>query len=65
MDETPEGGVALSLEDCKALFPRLKKLEHYLDNPERSILLRMEKFLYGALSVGEIEELLRGPPEAL
>jgi hypothetical protein len=62
--ETPEGGVVLSLGDCKALFPRLKKLEYYLDDPERSILLRMEKFLYAALSVGEIEELSKGPPEA-
>jgi hypothetical protein len=63
MDETAEGGIVLSPADCKALFPRLKNLEPYLDGPERSVLLRMEKFLYGVLPLDEIEELVGNPPE--
>jgi hypothetical protein len=51
--------VVLTLEDCKTLFPRLKGLENVLPDPERDILLKIEKVLYGHLSVREIENLLR------
>jgi hypothetical protein len=63
MGGTAEEGMVLSLADCKALFPRLKNLEPYLDTPERSVLLRMERFLYGVLTIAEIEALSAEAPE--
>jgi hypothetical protein len=51
--------VVLTLEDCKTLFPRLKELENALLAPERDILLKIERVLYGHLSVRDIENLLR------
>jgi len=48
----------LSLEDCAALFPRLKENEGSLSKDERMVLLKLEKVLYGNLSISGIEELL-------
>jgi len=53
-----EEGIFLSLNDCTALFPGLKRNESSLSNNERLILLRMEKVLYRNLSIQEMEELL-------
>jgi hypothetical protein len=53
-----ETGIFLSLDDCVVLFPRLKENEASLSNEERLILLKMEKILYGSLSIHEIETLL-------
>jgi len=57
MDSNGWAGVFLTLDDCKVLFPRLKEKEPYLAKDERAILLKLEKVLYGSLSVTEIEEL--------
>ena len=51
-------GVFLTLNDCTILFPRLKKNEGVLSKEERSLLHRIEKVLYGNLSIREVEELL-------
>jgi hypothetical protein len=53
-------GVFLSLADCISLYPGLKNKEASLLNKEREILIRMEKVLYGSLSIHEIGELLEG-----
>ena len=60
MDIDGEGGVFLTLNDCKALFPRLKGIEHSLSKDERMIMYQMEKVLYRYLSIQEMEELLEG-----
>jgi hypothetical protein len=52
-------GVFLPLEDCIALFPRLKRDEALLAAPEREALLKIEKVLYNCLSIQEVENLLR------
>jgi len=57
---TKENEVVLSFEDCKALFPVLKVRETRLPEEARGVLLRIERLLYTALSVGEVEELSRG-----
>ena len=53
-----EPGVFLTLDDCKVLFSRLKAKESFLSKQERIVLLKMEKVLYGNLSVREMEEIL-------
>ena len=58
MDDSGEAGVFLSLNDCAILFPRLKKNEPSLSVDERMLMLKIEKVLYGNLSISEIEELL-------
>ncbi|GAB6392102.1 MAG: hypothetical protein MdMp014T_1475 [Treponematales bacterium] len=55
-----ENEVVLSFEDCKALFPVLKVRETRLPEEARGVLLRIERLLYTALSVGEVEELSGG-----
>ncbi|GHV81913.1 hypothetical protein AGMMS49991_04710 [Spirochaetia bacterium] len=59
MDHTKETGVFLSLRELEILFPRLKNIEHALDQAERKVLLKFEKILYEHLSVKEVEELLQ------
>jgi len=58
MDEGGKAGVFLTLNDCRALYPRLKKIESSLSSEERKILFAIEKLLYGSLSIREMEELL-------
>ena len=58
MDKNEEAGIFLTLNDCTVLFPRLKDNESSLTKEERMIFLRMEKVLYGNLSIREMEELL-------
>lgn len=58
MDHAEEAGIFLTLNDCTVLFPRLKENESSLSKEERMIFLRMEKVLYGNLSIREMEELL-------
>ena len=58
MDDIEKTGIFLSLNDCAALYPRLKGSEPLLAEEERVLLLKMEKLLYGVLSVREMEELL-------
>jgi len=57
MGEDAEAGVFLTLNDCSVLFPRLKAVESSLSNDERRVLYRLEKVLYGNLSIREMEEL--------
>jgi hypothetical protein len=54
-------GIFLPLEDCIALFPRLKRAEALLAVPEREALLKIEKVLYNCLSIQEVENLLYAP----
>ena len=56
--ENEEAGIFLTLKDCTILFPRLKDNESSLSKEERMIFLRMEKVIYGNLSIREMEELL-------
>jgi hypothetical protein len=58
MDYRHEPGIFLTLEDCKAVFPRLKKNEGALLALERAVLLKLEKTLYANLSIQEVEKLL-------
>ena len=58
MDKAEGAGVFLTLNDCTALYPRLKGNESFLSEEERKVLLGIEKVLYGNLSVQEVEELL-------
>ena len=58
MDTEREEGVFLALDECTALFPRLKKNESSLSKDERVIMLRIEKILYRNLSITDMEELL-------
>ena len=58
MENNEEAGIFLTLNDCTVLFPRLKDNESSLSKEERMIFLRMEKVLYGNLSIREMEELL-------
>ena len=58
MDDDGEAGVFLSLYDCAVLFPALKGNESSLSREERMLMLRIEKVLYGNLSIREMEELL-------
>ena len=53
-----EEGIFLTLNDCIALFPRLKRNESALSNEERMILVNMEKILYRNLSIQDVERLL-------
>ena len=57
MDSNGEAGFFFNLDDCKIIFPRLKREEPSLSKGERAILLKIEKVLYGRLSIREIEEL--------
>ncbi|GHV84975.1 hypothetical protein AGMMS50230_05830 [Spirochaetia bacterium] len=50
----------LSLDEIKAVFPRLKQNEPFLGDGERQVLWRMEKTLYEHLSLAEIENSLGG-----
>ena len=61
-----EEGIFLTLNDCITLFPGLKKNESSLSHDERMILLKIEKLLYGNLSIQDVEELLErtGAPHA-
>jgi hypothetical protein len=54
-------GIFLPLEDCIALFPRLKRAEALLTAPEREAFLKIEKVLYSCLSIQEVENLLQAP----
>jgi len=58
VDTEREEGVFLALDECTALFPRLKKNESSLSKDERVIMLRIEKILYRNLSITDMEELL-------
>jgi len=58
MDDIEKTGIFLSLNDCAALYPRLKGCEPLLAGEERAALLKIEKLLYGILSIREMEELL-------
>ena len=58
MENIEEAGIFLTLNDCTVLFPRLKDFESSLTKEERMIFLRMEKVIYGNLSIREMEELL-------
>ena len=58
MEINEEAGIFLTLNDCTVLFPRLKDNESSLTKEERLIFLRMEKVIYGNLSIREMEELL-------
>ena len=58
MESNEEAGIFLTLNDCTILFPRLKDNESTLSKEERMIFLRMEKVIYGNLSIREMEELL-------
>ena len=58
MGDEAEAGVFLTLNDCSVLFPRLKVNEFSISKEERRILHRLEKVLYGNLSIREMEELL-------
>ena len=58
MYNNEEEGVFLTLNDCTVLYPGLKENEPSLSDKERNILFKIEKVLYGSLSVREIEELL-------
>ena len=58
MDTDENTGVFLTLNDCAALYPRFKGSESFLSEGERAVLLKVEKALYGSLSVREMEELL-------
>ena len=58
MYESGEPGVFLTLNDCTALYPRYKENEPFLSEEERKVLLRIEKLLYGFLSINEMEELI-------
>ena len=53
-----EEGLFLTLNECKTLFPGLKRNESFLSNDERMIMLKIEKVLYQNLSIQDIEELL-------
>jgi len=56
--DSDETGVFLTLNDCAALYPRFKGNESFLSEEERMVLLKIEKALYGSLSIREMEELL-------
>ena|GEM_PF-3280995 len=58
MEYDGEAGLFLSLKDCTILFPALKGNESSLSREERMLMLRIEKVLYGNLSIREMEELL-------
>ena len=58
MDNSTEAGVFLTLNDCTSLYPGLKENESFLSEGERKVLLRIEKVLYGSLSIREVEELI-------
>jgi hypothetical protein len=60
MDYRHEKGLFLTLEDCKAVFSRLKKTEGALSASEREVFLKLEKTLYANLSIQEAENLLYG-----
>ena len=65
MADDGEAGVFLTLSDCMTLYPKLKMNEPSLSNDERKILFKLEKILYGNLSVREMEELLEKGSAAL
>ncbi|MDR2553444.1 MAG: hypothetical protein LBD31_09820 [Treponema sp.] len=53
-------GAFFSFEELLAVFPRLKEREDELSAAERRVLYKMEKILYGQLSIQEIENRLGG-----
>jgi hypothetical protein len=50
----------LSLQELLVVFSRFKDLEPSLTGAERAVLLKIEKILYGCLSIQEIELALAG-----
>ncbi|MDR2048258.1 MAG: hypothetical protein LBP69_02260 [Treponema sp.] len=56
-------GAFFTLNELLAVFPRLKHLEAVLKKDERAVLIKMEKVLYGHLSINEIEKRLKSPKE--
>lgn len=65
MEDRPEAGVFLTLNDCTTLYPGLKGNESFLPEAERKLLLKIEKVLYGNLSISQMEELLTKVPSTL
>jgi len=60
MDIGEEVGVFLAVNECAALYPRFKGNEPILSEEERRVLLKIEKVLYGSLSIQEMDKLLEG-----
>ncbi|MDR1786917.1 MAG: hypothetical protein LBR16_00475 [Treponema sp.] len=63
-----EDGIFLNGDDCRVLFPLLKRDEAMLPAAARGILLNIERVLYKTLSLAELEALKtqgkRPPPPA-
>jgi hypothetical protein len=61
MDTFRENDLFLTIEDVRALFPRLKSMESGLLPRERAVLSKIEGILYEYHSVEELENLLKLP----
>lgn len=59
MVEASGGSISFSAEEAAALFAALKRREEVLDRLGASVLRRLERFLYDALSIEDMERLLR------
>ncbi|HCM26057.1 MAG: hypothetical protein A2Z99_16030 [Treponema sp. GWB1_62_6] len=53
-----DGMVSFDLKEASTLYVRLKNQEDTLDQPERSVLRKLEGFVYDSLSIAEAENLL-------
>ncbi len=61
MDARNDCAVSFSSDEAAALFTAMKRLESSLDAPGRAALAKLEKHLYEALSIEEMERLVREP----
>jgi hypothetical protein len=57
MSEAGGGGLCLDHSELVALYVVLNRLEHSLDDNQRSILERIATRLYERLSVSEMEDI--------
>jgi hypothetical protein len=60
MNSNDTGSLALDIEESSLLYVRLKREEDNLKLSERSLLHKVEGFLYGYLSIEELEVLVDG-----
>jgi hypothetical protein len=58
MDTNVTGTLALDIEESSLLYVRLKREEDNLKLTERDLLRKIEGFLYGYLSIEELETLV-------
>lgn len=60
MNDSTADRLSLDIEETSILYARLKREEDGLGRSERELLHKLEGFLYGFLSIDQLEALVVG-----